>query len=141
MISWVKKWNAEEINEWCRATIHDSLGIAITEVGANYIVAKMPVDHRTQQPVGLLHGGASAVLAESLASIASNLLLSNGARAMGIELNISHLKAVRSGHVTGTCYPIRIGQTLHVWRVSLRNESGELTAEARVTIFCSKEKS
>ena len=109
-------------------------GMEFTEVGDDYLVAKMPVDHRTIQPAGLLHGGASVALAETLGSVASVLCLkSSDKMPVGIEINANHLKATTSGFVYGKVTAIRRGQNLHVWNIEIRNEKGDLTCVSRLT--------
>jgi 1,4-dihydroxy-2-naphthoyl-CoA hydrolase len=116
------------------------LGIVVDAVGPDWISANMPVDERTMQPMGLLHGGASAVMAETLGSVASWLLVSGqqGARVAGIEISASHLKAVRAGRVTGTCRPLRLGRTLHFWAIDIFNQDRELCCTARLTVSVSR---
>jgi 1,4-dihydroxy-2-naphthoyl-CoA hydrolase len=115
------------------------LGISVTAVGRDFIQASMPVDERTTQPFGILHGGASVTLAETLGSIASWLLVSGqpGARVAGVEVNASHLKAVDSGKVTGVCRPLRIGRTLHFWHIDISDDRGARCCTARLTVSIS----
>lgn len=116
-------------------TIHESLGIEITEVGEDYVRGRIPVDRRTHQPYGLLHGGASVVLAESLGSIAAGLVVAgSGARVVGLEVNANHLRAVKSGWVTGTARAVHIGRTTQVWEIRLENDQGELSCISRLTM-------
>ncbi|HLL96895.1 MAG TPA: hotdog fold thioesterase [Spirosoma sp.] len=112
------------------------LGIEFTEAGEGYLVARMPVDGRTHQPFGLLHGGASVVLAESLGSTASWMLLDDPAKqqAVGLEINANHLRSVREGWVYGRCTPIHTGRTTHVWDVRITDERGRLVCVSRLTV-------
>lgn len=112
------------------------LGIEFTEVGDGYLVARMPVDGRTHQPFGILHGGASVVLAESLGSTASWMLLDDPTqqRAVGLEINANHLRSVREGWVYGRCTPIHTGRTTHVWDVRITDEQGKLVCVSRLTV-------
>lgn len=112
------------------------LGIEFTEVGDGYLVARMPVDGRTHQPFGMLHGGASVVLAESLGSTASWMLLDDPThqRAVGLEINANHLRPVREGWVYGRCTPIHTGRTTHVWDVRITDEGGKLVCISRLTV-------
>ena len=112
------------------------LGIEFTEVGDGYLVARMPVDGRTHQPFGILHGGASVVLAESLGSTASWMLLDDPAkqRAVGLEINANHLRPVREGWVYGRCTPIHTGRTTHVWDVRITDDGGKLVCVSRLTV-------
>ena len=137
---WNKETSPSEINEFCRGTMHDAIGLEFTEVGGDYLVATLPVDSRTKQPYGILHGGASAVLAESLGSVASNLVVGNGWEALGIELNANHLKAVREGQVTGRVTAIHLGRTLHVWEIRISDSEGALTCISRLTVLVRERK-
>jgi 1,4-dihydroxy-2-naphthoyl-CoA hydrolase len=112
------------------------LGIEFTEAGEGYLEGRMPVDARTHQPFGLLHGGASVVLAESLGSIASFMILDDPMkqRAVGLEINANHLRSVREGWVYGRCTPIHIGRTTHVWDIRIRDEQGRTVCVSRLTV-------
>ena len=112
-----------------------TLGIEITDLGDEYISGKMPVDERTKQPFGLLHGGASAAFAETLGSIgAGNQVDLEQYSVVGIELNSSHLKAVKSGWVYGRATPIRIGRAIQVWDINITNEKDEAVCKSRLTL-------
>lgn len=116
-------------------TLGEHIGIRITEVGENYLMASMPVDHRTHQPYGLLHGGASAVLAETLGSICSSLVIDKEKFiCVGIEINANHVRGVRSGYVTGMCTPIHIGASTHVWDIRINDERNKLVCVSRLTV-------
>ena len=116
-------------------TIHESLAISVLEASAERVVLEMPVGPRVLQPFGLLHGGASAVLAESAASLGAYLAVApEGQRAVGIELNISHLRAARDGTVRAAGTPLRKGRTIQVWAVDLSDEQGRPVAAARCTL-------
>lgn len=117
-------------------SIVQNLGIEFTEAGEGYLAARMPVDHRTRQPFGILHGGASVVLAESLGSVASFMMLDNPEkqRAVGLEINANHLRSVQSGWVYGRCEPIHLGRTTHVWDIRITNEAGKLVCISRLTV-------
>ncbi len=115
-------------------TIHEALGITAVEAGPDKVVLQMEVGPKVHQPLGLLHGGASAVIAESAASIGSYLNCEVGQFTVGVDLNITHLKAVRSGIVTATAEPIRKGRTVHVWGIDLVTEDGTKIAVARCTL-------
>lgn len=119
------------------------LGIEFTEAGEGYLTARMPVDGRTHQPFGILHGGASVVLAESLGSVASYMLLDDPAkqRAVGLEVNANHIRSVRDGWVYGRCTPIHIGRTTHVWDIRITTEEGKLVCVSRLTIAIITDKS
>ena len=129
-----------EMNRYGASTIEGSLGIQFTAVGPDFICGEMPVDQRTVQPFGLLHGGASITLAESLGSFASHLLISDekDTRVAGIEVSGSHVKAVRSGFVTGVCRPVSLGRSIHVWRIIIRDQQGNLNCAANLTVKVSR---
>jgi len=111
------------------------LGIEFTEIGPNYIKATMPVNERTRQPYGILHGGSSVVLAESLGSIASTLVINRDEfLAVGLEINANHLRPVKEGHITGICSPIHIGKTVHVWDIKMYNDEGKMNCISRLTV-------
>jgi 1,4-dihydroxy-2-naphthoyl-CoA hydrolase len=112
------------------------LGIRITAVGPDFICGEMPVDKRTQQPFGVLHGGASIVLAETLGSFASYLVCSDdpAARVAGVEVSGSHVWSVRSGTVTGVARPVRLGRSLHFWRIDIRDQDNNLCCSAKLTV-------
>ncbi|WP_446832052.1 hotdog fold thioesterase [Candidatus Foliamicus sp.] len=110
------------------------LGVEIVEIGDDFLRARMPVDHRTQQPFGLLHGGASAVLAESVGSWSSYLCTPPGEyQVLGLEINLSHLRPARSGFVYGTARPIRLGGLVHVWDIRVTDEEGVLLSVSRLS--------
>ncbi len=112
------------------------LGIVFTEIGDDYIKATMPVDHRTHQPMGLLHGGASAALAETLGSVGSSLLVDLTTHAVtGLEINANHLKSVRSGLVTGKASLLHKGRSTHVWNIDITDEAGKLVCVSRLTVM------
>lgn len=123
------------ISDRSKGTMVSALGIEITDLGDEYISGKMPVDERTKQPFGLLHGGASAAFAETLGSIgAGNQVNLEQYSVVGIELNSSHLKAVKSGWVYGRATPIRIGRTIQVWDINITNEKDEAVCKSRLTL-------
>lgn len=115
-------------------TIHETLGIRVVEATPDRVVAEMDVGPQVHQPFGLLHGGASAVIAESTASIGAFLNCEPGQYSVGTDLNISHLRAKRDGSVTATATPVRKGRTLHVWSIDITGEDGTLVAVARCTL-------
>ncbi len=134
---WKQATDLTSLNARNAGTINEVLGIVFTEVGEDYIVGTMPVSEKTVQPYRILHGGANVVLAESLGSIASTLCLDDWTTqvAVGIEVNANHLKSVREGStVTATCRPIRVGRTLHVWQIEIRDEKGDLSCISRLTV-------
>ena len=116
------------------------LGIEITEIGPDYIKSKMPVDHRTIQPAGLLHGGASAVLSETMGSTAAFLCMEDisSSAPVGIEINANHLRSVKSGHVYGETKPIRVGKKIQVWNTDIFDEEKNLICTSRLTVMIVK---
>jgi len=125
----------EGINAWGRVNMIDYLDITVTEIGDDYLKATMPVDHRTTQPLGLLHGGASVVLAETLGSTAATLCVDGEKQyCVGIEINANHLRAVRQGIVTGTARPVHIGRRTQVWQIHIHDERDRLVVLSRLTL-------
>lgn len=117
-------------------TLLDALGIVVVERTAERVVATMPVDERTHQPFGLLHGGASAALAETVASIGAVMNAGPGRTAVGVEINANHLRGKRSGTVTAVALPLHIGRTTSVWEVKITDEDGKLICASRCTLAC-----
>lgn len=125
----------ETLNGRTPGTMVANLGIEFTAVGDDYLEARMPVDHRTIQPLGLLHGGASVALAETLGSVASTCCIDTTTHfVVGLEINANHVRSVREGYVTGRTTPIHIGKKTHVWEIRISNEAGELVCVSRITI-------
>ena len=110
------------------------LGIEFLEVGDDFIRGRAPVDSRTRQPMGILHGGVSILLAETLGSCGAACASPPGNRAVGLDINANHLRSVSDGWVTGIARPVHIGRTTHVWQIELTNESGKLTCVSRITM-------
>ncbi|MCY4090102.1 MAG: hotdog fold thioesterase [Caldilineaceae bacterium] len=124
------------INRRSEQTLVANLGIEFTEVGADFMCAQMPVDRRTLQPYGLLHGGASLALAETMGSVASTALIDLATQAaVGLEINGNHLRPVEDGVVTGTVRPIHIGRRTHVWDIRIEDEEGRLVNVSRLTMM------
>ena len=133
---WKQKPSLDVLQKMSENTMCSHLGMEFTEIGDDFLVARMPVDQRTKQPAGLLHGGASAALAETLGSIASALCLPDNKRMpVGIEINANHLKSATSGFVTGKVVPIRVGHSLHVWNIEIHNDKTELVCVSRLTVM------
>lgn len=124
----------EALNALSRDTAISTLGIVFTEVGPDFLRATMPVDARTLQPYGLLHGGASVLLAETLGSSAGNLCVGDDARCVGIEINANHLRAARGGVVTGTARPLHVGQSTQVWDIRIEDADGRAVCVSRLTL-------
>ena len=132
---WKYPPNLDALNQTRQNTAVEHLGIQFTAIGDDWLEATMPVDHRTKQPAGILHGGATALLAETIGSVASVLIIDwPRQQAVGIELNISHLRSVSEGVVTGRAQPIRIGRRTHVWDIRVRDAEDRLIAVARLTM-------
>lgn len=125
----------DQLNFTREETLVNHLGIEFTGIGQDYLEATMPVDHRTKQPMGLLHGGANVVLAETLGSVASSLTLDlTKFSCVGLEINANHLKSVREGTVKGVARPIHIGRTTQVWEIKIFNEAKQLCCISRMTM-------
>lgn len=131
-------WNAqaslEDLNSFSPNTMVAHLDIRITAVGDDYLQATMPVDHRTRQPYGLLHGGASVALAETIGSTAAHLAAPAGSQVVGLEINANHLRSVREGVVTGTASPLHIGRTTQVWDIRIVDEKERPVCVSRLTL-------
>jgi len=124
----------EALNALSAGTAMEPLGIEFTELGPDFLCATMPVDRRTHQPYGLLHGGASVLLAETLGSTAAMLCVAEGERCVGIEINANHLRAVRAGVVTGTARPLHVGRQTQVWEIRIEDEAQRLVCVSRLTV-------
>lgn len=125
----------EAINKMSPNTMLEHIGITFTAIGDDYIEATMPVDHRTHQPLGLLHGGASVVLAETLGSVAATCCIDLTKQfCVGLEINANHIKSARSGFVKGVTRPVHIGGKTQVWEIKITNEANELVCISRITM-------
>ena len=130
-----KQEKLKRINDSIQNTMTSTIGIEITDIGNDFICGRMPVDERTTQPFGLLHGGASAALAETLGSIGGGIkVYSNNETVVGVEINANHLKSVRVGWVYGKATPIRIGKKIQVWNIEITNEDDDLICVSRLTL-------
>ncbi len=131
---WYTTPSLDEINQLNKNTLGETIDIEFIEIGHDYLVATMPVDNRTKQPFGILHGGANVVLAETLGSVASLLVVNRELFiGVGIEINANHIKAVSSGKVKGICKPLNIAGKNHIWDIKIYNEANELTCVSRFT--------
>ena len=132
---WKSNPNLEILNKIGDSTLVSHLGIEFTEIGDDYLIAKMPVDQRTKQPMGLLHGGASAALAETLGSVASFIVQENPLEkaVVGIEINANHLNSAKEGYVYGKVTPIKTGNRLHVWNIEVTDEQKNKICVSRLT--------
>ncbi|MCO4819546.1 MAG: hotdog fold thioesterase [Bacteroidetes bacterium] len=125
----------EQLQHFLKGTMSDTLGMEIVELGEDFLTMRMPVDHRTIQPYGILNGGASMALAETVASYAGNILVrAEDKHCVGLEINGNHTKAVREGFVYGTATPIHIGKRTHVWNIDIKDESGDIVCKSRMTL-------
>ena len=134
MTLWTRDWTAEQINARMQGNMSGLLGIRITLIAPDALHGEMPVDHRHAQPFGLLHGGASVVLAESLGTLACIMTLPEGEIAVGIEVNANHMAGVPKGQtVTAICRPLHRGRRTHVWQTEIRRPDGKLACVSRLT--------
>lgn len=132
---WLREYTLEELNGRPKGHIGDLLGIEFTGIGPDFLSARMPVNEKTRQPYGILHGGASVVLAESLGSMASNMIIdSEKYIGVGLEVNANHLRPVKSGFVSGICKPVHIGGKTHVWDIRLYDDRGKMNCISRLTV-------
>ena len=131
---WKKPFTLDMANRTGERTAVGHLGIEILEIGDDYIRGRVPVDERTRQPFGLLHGGVSVVLAETLGSTGAYYSSPEGHRAVGLDINANHLRATTSGWVTATARPVHIGRTTQVWQIDMVNDAGQATCTSRITM-------
>ena len=130
-----KEYLLEQFKDKTASTMVEALGIEVTDFGDQYICGKMPVDHRTKQPFGLLHGGASVALAETLGSMGAGMQIDLNTHAVvGIEINASHLKAVKDGWVFGRATAVRVGRKIQVWKIDIADEKENLVCKSRLTL-------
>lgn len=132
---WKQDIDLASLNSWSTNTLMEAIGIQITAMGDDWLQGTMPVDRRTHQPYGLLHGGASVALAETLGSTAAMLTLDSAKeRAVGLDINANHMRGVLSGTVTGTARPLHLGRSTQVWEIRIEDESGKLVCISRLTM-------
>lgn len=135
MSIWLTQPTPEALNAISKMTMVEHLGIQFLEIGEDTIKASMPVDHRTIQPYGMLHGGASATLAETLGSVAGHLCIDGNAKmVVGLEINANHIRPVSGGWVYGVVRPIHIGSSTQVWEIRISNEQDKLVCISRLTL-------
>lgn len=135
MAIWKQSIDLDRINAWNTNTLVEYLGMQVTEIGEDHVRGTMPVDARTKQPFGLLHGGASVALAESLGSLAANLALDvDQEMAVGLDINANHVRAVMSGVVTGTARPLHLGRSTQVWEIRIEDDDANLVCISRLTM-------
>ena len=131
---WKQSTDLARIEAWNRGCLVEHLGMRVTEIGDDWLRGTMPVDERTRQPFGLLHGGASVALAESLGSLAGNLCLAADEMAVGLEINANHVRAVTAGVVTGTARALHVGRSTQVWEIRIEDAHGRLVCVSRLTL-------
>ena len=131
---WKKPISVEELTSIHSETAVAQLGIEFLEVGDDFIRARVPVDTRTRQPYGLLHGGVSVVLAETLGSCGAAYACPEGQRAVGLDINANHLRGATSGWVTGVARPVHMGRSTHVWQIDMSDDAGRMTCVSRITM-------
>ncbi len=135
MAIWFQSYTLEGVQKRGRSTMVEHLGITITELGDDYLAGTLPVDHRTIQPMGILHGGASVALAETLGSIAANLVVDPQKQyCVGLDINANHIRAARSGLVTGKAKPLHLGSSTQVWSIEITDEEQRLVCISRLTM-------
>jgi len=140
MSIWKKKSSLTELNKICENTAMESLGIKITEITDDTIIGEMPVDNRTRQVHGILHGGSSVLFAETLGSIAGALAAKEGFTAVGLDINANHLRGVQGGFVVGVASAIHLGRTTHVWEIKIHDKATDkLVCISRLTVAIIKE--
>lgn len=132
---WFQEVDALSLEKIGQNTMSSHLGITIVEIGPNFIKAKMPVDERTKQPYGILHGGASVALAETIGSYGSHLVIDNTKfQSVGLEINANHIKRASQGFVYGTAQPIHLGKSTHVWSIEIKDQNEQLICICRLTV-------
>lgn len=135
MSIWHTRPDREQLNQNGQATLMERLDMRIEEIGDDFLVGSMPVDHRTVQIMGLLHGGASAALAETMGSIGANFCLNPATHAaVGIQITANHVRAARAGRVWGAAHPIHLGGSTQVWRIDVKDDLGHLVCHATLTV-------
>lgn len=135
MSIWFAEPSLDALNAFSKDTLAEHLAIEFTAIGADFITAKMPVDQRTVQPFGLLHGGASVALAETLGSIAATLCVNSSEKmCVGLEINANHVRAARTGYVFGTVRPVHVGSLTHIWQTQIVDEKERLVCISRLTV-------
>ena len=134
MSIWKKQFDLEAINAAGEGRADGVLGIVITEIGDDYVRAELPVERRTHQPFGLLHGGVSCVLAETLGSVGGSLACAEGYTIVGVDINATHMTAVRTGKVIGTARPLKLGRRMQFWAIEIVADDGRPVCAARLTV-------
>lgn len=137
---WKKDFSLESLNKTSHHTLIEHLGIVYTAFDAQSLTATMPVEPRVHQPLGMLHGGASVVLAETLGSLAANLCVEDDKYCVGLDINANHVRAIRDGVVTGTAFAAHIGATTQVWQIDIKDARQRLICTSRLTMAVMKHK-
>ncbi|MFW6373796.1 MAG: hotdog fold thioesterase [Thermodesulfobacteriota bacterium] len=135
MTIWTMEPDLDRINKMADNTLVEVLGIQFVEAGPDYLKAVMPVDHRTHQPFGMLHGGASVALAETMGSVGALHCVNPETHfCVGLEINANHVRSVRSGIVTGLAEPLHVGRTTHLWEIRITDSADRLVCVSRLTM-------
>ncbi|MEJ2529937.1 MAG: hotdog fold thioesterase [Gammaproteobacteria bacterium] len=140
MSIWKNPISLEQVRQLAKNTMIEHLGIVITEIGDDYLKASMPVSAHTHQPMGILHGGATVALAETIGSFASQMAAAPGQQCVGLEINANHLRSVRSGLVYAVASPIHIGRSTQVWEIRISDEEGRSVTASRLTVAVLEQK-
>jgi 1,4-dihydroxy-2-naphthoyl-CoA hydrolase len=132
---WHSSLDIQQANDRCKNTMVEHLSLEFIEVGDDYLIARMPVDQRTRQPLGIMHGGASCFLAESVGSTAANFCVDNTKQyCVGLDINTNHIRSIREGYVYGTAKPYHLGKSTQVWSIEVTNENKQLISINRLTM-------
>lgn len=134
MSIWNRTVSPEDLTRWGEESLAGRLGIEFTEIGDDFIKASMPVHRQTHQPMGILHGGASVALAETVASVAANLTTEPGYHCVGFEINANHVRSVKNGYVFAIAKPLHIGRSTQVWEINITNEQDQPVCVSRLTL-------
>ncbi|WP_236980245.1 hotdog fold thioesterase [Membranihabitans maritimus] len=140
MAIWKQDFNLDDLNMMNQNTMGENMGLQFTGIGEDFLEATIPVDHRNHQPLGLLHGGASVALAETLGSVAAHLCIQDTSTqsAVGIEINANHIRSARNGIVKGKVTPIKIGRQIQIWDIEIKDEKNRLVCKSRLTTMTVK---
>ncbi len=138
-IIWTTPLSLDDVNERCKGSLSDHLGITFTELGDDFLTARMPILPQVMQPIGIMHGGATAALAETVASAAANYCVDQTAFVcVGLELNINHVRPMKTGHVDAVTTPLHLGKTTQIWDIKIYNEEKKLVSISRLTLAVTK---
>ncbi len=135
MAIWFRSYTLDELSALNEDTLTSHIGIQLTEIGEDFLKGTMPVDRRTKQPMGIVHGGASVALAETLGSIAANMVINPEEKVcVGLDINANHVRSASSGTITGVAKPLHLGASTHVWSIEMFNDQAQLTCVSRITM-------